>query len=214
VLERAVAQLGPLRRTHYVAIAVITMTITAWIGVGGRRVDLAVIALLGAVMLFATKVLTWQRAERHVYWNIVLMYGGAIALGASLDKTGAARWLLDHALGGVTLSPFMTITAAALGALILSEVMSNAAAVAVVLPLAFTLAAGSGASPVALALAVSFGAGLDFIFPMSSAPNTIIFHSGYLRTSDFIRVGAVMTLVSVIILLAVVRFWWPLIGLT
>ena len=91
--------------------------------------------------------------------------------------------------------------------------MSNAAALAVVLPLAFTLAAQSGASPVALVLAVSFGAGLDFMFPMSTAPNTIIFASGYLKTSDFLKAGLLMTAASILILIAVVMWWWPLIGL-
>ena len=213
VIERAVENLGPMRRPQYHALAIISLTIAAWVSVGGRRVDLAVIALLGAVALFVFKVLTWERAERHVYWNIVLMYGGAIALGSALDKTGAARWLLQGVLDGYQPSAMATIIGAAVLALLLSEVMSNAAALAVVLPLAFTLAAQSGASPVALVLAVSFGAGLDFVFPMSTAPNTIIFASGYLKTSDFLKAGLLMTAASILILIAVVMWWWPLIGL-
>jgi sodium-dependent dicarboxylate transporter 2/3/5 len=214
VLERAVAGLGPMQRRQYLALAVIALTIAAWVLVGGRRVDLAVIALSGAVLLFVLKVLTWEKAERHVYWNIVLMYGGAIALGSALDKTGAASWVLHQALGDTVFSPFLTIVGAAVLALLLSEVMSNAAALAVVIPLAFTMAAASGASPTALVLAVSFGAGLDFIFPMSTAPNTIIFSSGYFRTADFVKAGLLMTVASVALLVALVKWWWPLIGLT
>jgi solute carrier family 13 (sodium-dependent dicarboxylate transporter), member 2/3/5 len=187
--------------------------VAAWVAVGGRHVDLAVIALLGATALFVFRVLTWEKAERHIYWNIILMYGGAIALGAALDRTGAARWLLAGLLDGVHLTPYLTIVGTAILALLLSEVMSNAAALAVILPLAFTLANQSGASPVALVLATSFGAGLDFIFPMSTAPNTIIFASGFLRTSDFVKAGTLMTATSIAILLFVVRFWWPLLGL-
>lgn len=213
VIERAVENLGPMRRPQYVALAIISLTILAWVSVGGRRVDLAVIALLGAVALFVFKVLTWEKAERHVYWNIVLMYGGAIALGSALDRTGAAKWLLEGVLDGYQPSALMTLIGAAVLALILSEVMSNAAALAVVLPLAFTLANQSGASPVALVLAVSFGAGLDFMFPMSTAPNTIIFASGYLQTKDFLKAGLLMTVASILILVAVVKWWWPIIGL-
>lgn len=213
VLERAVTDLGPMRRPQYVAMTIILLTVAAWVSVGGRYVDLAVIALLGAVALFITRVLTWEKAERHVYWNIVLMYGGAIALGVALDRTEAARWLLHGAIGDYVPSPFLMIIGAAAVALLLSEVMSNAAALAVVLPLAFSLAAAAGASPVAVVLAVSFGAGLDFMFPMSTAPNTIIFASGYLKTSDFLKAGLLMTVVSILILVAVVRFWWPVLGL-
>lgn len=213
VIERAVENLGPMQRPQYMAMTIISLTIAAWVSVGGRRVDLAVIALLGAVTLFVFKVLTWEKAERYVYWNIVLMYGGAIALGSALDKTGAAKWLLQGVLGGYQPTAYLTIVGSAILALLLSEVMSNAAALAVVLPLAFTLAQTSGASPVALVLAVSFGAGLDFMFPMSTAPNTIIFASGYLKTSDFLKAGLLMTVSSILILIAVVRWWWPLIGL-
>jgi len=141
------------------------------------------------------------------------MYGGAIALGAALERTGATRFVLEKVIGGGNPSPFVAITGVAILALLLSEVMSNAAALAVVMPIAFTLVHQTGISPVAITLAASFGSGLDFIFPISTAPNTIIFASGYLRTSDFVKAGLLMTIASMLILALVVRYWWPLIGL-
>ncbi|MGH7713322.1 MAG: SLC13 family permease [Gemmatimonadaceae bacterium] len=213
VLEREVAKLGKVTRSHWLTLAIVLATIGAWILVGGRQIDLAVIALLGAVTLFACDVLRWEHAERHIHWNIVLMYGGAIALGVLIDRSGAAKWLLDATLGEATISPYVALVGAAVVALILSEVMSNAAAVAAVLPLAFTLGERVGASPVAICLATSFGAGLDFMFPISTAPNTIVFSSGYLRTRDFIKAGWIMTIGSILILFVVIRFWWPIIGL-
>lgn len=213
VLEHEVAKLGKLTRNHWLTLAILVLTIGAWILVGGRQIDLAVIALLGAVLLFAAGVLTWETAERHIHWNIVLMYGGAIALGVLIDRSGAAKWLLDATLGDTHISPFLAVVGAGVVALLLSEVMSNAAAVAAVLPLAFTLGDRVGASPVAICLATSLGAGLDFMFPISTAPNTIVFASGYLRTRDFIKAGSIMTIGSILILIVVIRYWWPLIGL-
>ena len=91
--------------------------------------------------------------------------------------------------------------------------MSNAAAVAVMLPLALSLGNTLGASPVALTLAVSIGAGLDFALPFSSAPNTIVFASGYLRMIDVVKAGSIMTIASIAIVLLVAWLWWPIIGL-
>jgi len=91
--------------------------------------------------------------------------------------------------------------------------MSNVAAVAVMLPLAFSLGNQLGASPMALTLAASIGAGLDFALPFSSAPNTIVFASGYLKMTDVVKAGGVMTLLSVLIVVVVVWLWWPVIGL-
>lgn len=213
VLEQEVGKLGPLTRDHWLTVTILLLTIGAWILFGGRQIDLAVIALLGAVLLFAAGVLKWEAAERHIHWNIVLMYGGAIALGVLIDRSGAAKWLLDATLGDTHISPFLAVVGAGVVALILSEVMSNAAAVAAVLPLAFTLGDRVGASPIAICLATSLGAGLDFMFPISTAPNTIVFASGYLRTRDFIKAGSIMTIGCILILIVVIRYWWPFIGL-
>jgi sodium-dependent dicarboxylate transporter 2/3/5 len=212
VLEEAVKEMGPIGRRQWTVASIVSLTIAAWI-ILGDRVDLAVIALLGSTALFAAKCISWEEAERRIYWNIVLMYGGAIALGIVIDRTGAARWLVDTILPGATISPTVAVVAVGMATLILSEFMSNVAAVAVMLPLAFNMASQLGASPIALTLATSIGAGLDFALPFSSAPNTIVFSSGYLRMIDVVKAGGAMTIVSVVLLVLLVGVWWPLLGL-
>jgi sodium-dependent dicarboxylate transporter 2/3/5 len=212
LLEDAVSEMGPPGRRQWVVATIVTLTIAAWVFLG-QRADLAVIALLGSAALFATGAITWEQAERRIYWNIVLMYGGAIALGIAIDRTGAARWLVDLLLGDATVSPGLAVALVAVAALGLSEFMSNAAAVAVMLPLAFSLGSQLGASPLALTLATSIGAGLDFALPFSSAPNTIAFSSGYLRMIDVVKAGGLMTVVSVLLVVLLVLVWWPLLGI-
>jgi sodium-dependent dicarboxylate transporter 2/3/5 len=212
VLEDAVKEMGAIGRRQWTVAAIVTLTIAAWI-ILGSRVDLAVIALLGSVALFATRCIGWEEAERRIYWNIVLMYGGAIALGIVIDRTGAAKWLVDIVLGDTSISPMVAVAAVAMGTLVLSEFMSNVAAVAVMLPLAFNMATQLGASPVALTLATSIGAGLDYALPFSSAPNTIVFSSGYLRMLDVVKAGGAMTIVSVLLIVLLVWIWWPLVGI-
>jgi sodium-dependent dicarboxylate transporter 2/3/5 len=212
VLEDSVAQLGPMGTRQWKTAIIVALTVAAWVWYGAR-VDLAVIALLGAVALFAAGVLKWEQAEGQIYWNIVLMYGGAIALGVVIDQTGAARWLITSVMGEVTVSPWLAVAGVATASLLLSEFMSNAAAVAVILPLAFSLGDQLGASPVALVLATTTGAGLDFALPFSSAPNTIAFASGYLRMTDVVKAGAIMTITSLLILLLVALLWWPYLGI-
>lgn len=212
LLERSVREMGPASRRQWRVGAIVALTVAAWVLLGDR-VDLAVIALLGAVALFATRSLTWEEAEGRIYWNIVLMYGGAITLGVALDSTGAARWVAERYLGDLSLSPLLTVAGVVVATLLLSEFMSNAAAVAVMLPLAFSLGERLGVSPIALTLATSIGAGLDFALPFSSAPNTIVFASGYLRMTDVIKAGGMMTIASVAIVVLIAWFWWPLIGL-
>ena len=212
VLESQVRAMGPLGRRQWTVGIVVGLTIAAWVTLGGR-IDLAVIALLGSVALFATRAIDWAQIEPRIYWNIVLMYGGAIALGIVIDRTGAAHWLVEMALGSRAIPATVAVVAVALAALLLSEFMSNVAAVAVMLPLAFSIGTQLGASPLALTLATSMGAGLDFALPFSSAPNTIVFSSGYLRMWDVVKAGGVMTVVSILLVVMLVWVWWPLLGL-
>lgn len=212
MLEKTVEEMGPLQPRQWKVGVIVMATIFAWVFLGDR-VDLAIIALLGATALFISGAITWESAERRIYWNIVLMYGGAIALGIVIDKTGAARWLVERYVGGMTFPPFLAVALVLAGSLLLSEFMSNAAAVAVMLPLAFTLGRTLGISPVALTLSTSIGAGLDFALPFSSAPNTIVFASGYLRMMDVVKAGALMTIASIAVVLVVARIWWPFLGI-
>ncbi|MBC7894857.1 MAG: DASS family sodium-coupled anion symporter [Cytophagaceae bacterium] len=212
MLERSVLEMGKADRRQWSVGLIVLLTIAAWVLIGDR-VDLAIISLLGAVLLFVFRTMTWAEAERRIFWNIVLMYGGAIALGVAIDKTGGAAWLVERYMAGVSIPPLLAIGLVVVGTLLLSEFMSNAAAVAVMLPLAFSLGSRLGASPVSLTLATSIGAGLDFALPFSSAPNTIVFASGYLRMMDVVKAGGLMTIASIIIVLVVAWLWWPLIGL-
>jgi sodium-dependent dicarboxylate transporter 2/3/5 len=212
-LDEAVARLGRIGRTQATAAAIMAATVLGWVFLGGRRVDLAVLALLGAAAMFAARVLEWEDLEGYVHWNVVLMYGGAIALGVALDRSGVARWLTGAVVGDVRVPPYLAVVGLGVATLVLSEFMSNAAAVAVMLPLGFSLGGPLGVAPEALVLAASVGAGLAFTLPVSSAPNTIAFASGYVGMADFARVGTAMTAISVLILLLVARVWWPLIGL-
>lgn len=212
LLERTVEDMGKADRRQWTVGLIALLTISAWVLIGDR-VDLAIISLLGAALLFVFRTWTWEQAERRIFWNIVLMYGGAIALGVAIDHSGAARWVVERYMAGTSIPPLLAIGMVVLGTLLLSEFMSNAAAVAVMLPLAFSLGSRLGASPVSLTLATSIGAGLDFALPFSSAPNTIVFASGYLKMMDVVKAGGLMTVASVLIVLLVAWLWWPVIGL-
>jgi sodium-dependent dicarboxylate transporter 2/3/5 len=141
------------------------------------------------------------------------MYGGAIAVGVAIDRSGAATWLLEGFVRDIHPPVIVAVAGLAVLAVGLSEFMSNAAAVAVLLPLAFALAVPLGASPQAVVLTTSFAAGLAFTLPISSAPNTIAYASGYVSMRDMFVVGSIMTCAQLLLLLLLAWLYWPRIGL-
>jgi len=212
-LDRKARELGPLSVREKGVAVIMVATIIAWIVAGGA-VELASIAILAAVSLFAFGLIDWRSVEEYVNWGVILMYGGAIAIAAALHETGGAGWIADVAMSGVGgLSSFWMLMVFAVVAAFLTEAISNVAAVAVLLPICFGVAEGTGVPPVAVVFAVAVPAGLAFALPMGTPPNAIAYSAGYFRLRDSILAGSLLKILALVVLLLVVRFYWPLLGI-
>lgn len=210
-LAREARALGRVKLGEKVVAAVAVATVAAWIG-WGERVGLATIGLAAAGLLFLLRLLTWQEAERAVRWGVVVLYGGAIALGSALHDTGAALWVARTTLGGAQASPGGLLGGLALASLVLTEAISNAAVVALLLPLGLSLGAEAGLDPGLVTLAVAVPSGFSFALPMGTPATAIAFSSGRLRLRDLALPGIALNLVALALVLAALRYWWPAVG--
>jgi di/tricarboxylate transporter len=100
----------------------------------------------------------------------------------------------------------------AIGTLLLTECVSNAAAVAIMLPVALPFGVAVGLDPITIALAVGIVSGFAFMLPMGTPPNAMIFSTGYVQFRSMLRYGSRLSLSALIVFLAVVWLWWPVIG--
>ncbi len=212
LIERKVRELGSMSGREKKVLVVMLCTIFAWILLG-EKVGLAPIAILGSSTLFVIGAMTWNDVEKYVNWGVILMYGGAIALAAALQLTGAARWMVTSVLGSLPLDPFTLIAFVAVVSMILTEAMSNAAVVALVLPIAFELGdTVPGVTPLVMVFAVALPAGLAFSLPIGTPPNAIAYSARYHRLRDSVRVGVIMNLTALTTFLLVAKYYWKWIG--
>ena len=93
-------------------------------------------------------------------------------------------------------------------AMMLTEGISNSAAVAILLPIGYSLCATIGIDPVTMTLAVTIPAGLTFLLPVSSPPNAISYSAGHYSMREVIQIGWPMTVSAYIVILLVVMGWW------
>jgi sodium-dependent dicarboxylate transporter 2/3/5 len=213
--ERAIEE--RLQRTGRVTLqeatiaVVMIVTVLCWI-VLGEEFGLANIALAAVAVLFAFDVVRWRDVEGYVNWGLILMYGGAIALGAALNRTGAAAWLSQSTLAEWAIGPGSVALLVSLAAIIFTEVMSNAAAVAILMPVSIAVAQQLGLDPRAIAPLVAVPAGMGLMLPIGTPANAIAFSSGYLRIQDMVIPGLVMDLIALVIFNLLVRYYWPLLG--
>lgn len=212
-LSRKRLEAGRMSYNEMIVAVIMVATILAWVFLG-KKLGLAAIATLAVAALFACRVVTWQVIEEYVNWGVILMYGGAIAIASALEKTGAAEWLAGKGLAELSNSPFMVITVISLISLLLTECISNAAVIAILLPIGISLAKSMGIDPRVMTLAVTLPAGLAYCLPMGTPANAIVYSSGFLSSREMIKYGAIIMAISWLLFLISARFIWPFLGFT
>ncbi|MDP2689075.1 MAG: DASS family sodium-coupled anion symporter [Deltaproteobacteria bacterium] len=212
VLARRLKNLGKITYSEYAVGTVLGLTVLAWIFFG-RDFGLATVALVSVVVLFVFRLVRWKDIEEYVNWGIILMYGGAIILGTALDRSGAASWLVGSVVGKWAASPWVVFAIFSLLAILFTEAMSNAAVIAVLLPVSIGMAGRFSMDPSMLTYAIAVPAGLAFMLPMSTPANAIAISSNFVTVKDMVRGGVIMTVIALVVFNLVAAFWWPLIGL-
>lgn len=215
-IEREVGEKGVMTRKEWMAAGIFLATLVMWITVSGQ-IGLGIVALIGASLYLIFKLATWDDYDKGVDWGVVLLYAGAISLGLVMKNTGAARWLAENFL--TILAPFGVNAglplAAAVSVLVMgvSNTMSNGAAVAVTGPITLNMAAISGTSLFMIGFATSISSTFAYLLVVGSPPNAIVYASGYVRASDFIRAGGLLTIASIALLLVMAMTWWRILGI-
>jgi len=186
-------------------LAIFALTVTLWMfsapvgeAVGISKDFDAIIAVGAAVLLLATGTITWQDAERDVDWGVLLLFGGGLCLGAVLKASGTSEWLAAGVVGEVAdMNRIVVLLALATFIVLLSELASNTAATALLLPLLLPMAPALGMETGELAAFVALTASCGFMLPVATPPNAIVFGSGLVPQRDMIRTGFWLDLVCI-----------------
>jgi len=209
-IENQVAQMGKMSINEMIVLSILILTIVLWIFFSSPRyLGLAVIALLGSILLFFTRSITWEDVEKRVPWGIILMYGGAITLGIGIQKTGAGGWiahLLFNLVGG---NYYLALFVLIVSTILLTNVMSNIGAVAILLPIGLGVAAETpGISPVFASMTIALTGGLAFMLVIATPGNAIAYSSGYFSTRDLLKAGFIVNIICIAIVFSVAVFYW------
>lgn len=210
-LDERVTALGPMRRAEWWTLGILGAMVVAMVAAGPAW--LSVVAILTSCLLFALRILRWEDAQRDVNWGVVFLYGGAIAVGSAVYHTGGAAWLVDHALLADGPGPWTVIWGTSLLTSGLTEVMSNSAVMAVVLPVTLTMSGPVGLAADSLPWVVSLSAGFAFIFPTSTPALAMVFGTGYVQVGNTLGPGLVLNVVCTIALVLFAWLLWPLVGI-
>ena len=175
------------------------------------------IAIGAGILLFAvpandpitkqkTTLLNWDTAKK-MPWDILLLFGGGLALSKSITSTGLDQWVGSQ-LSILSNMPIWTLVfMSAIIICVLTELASNTAITAAFLPILYGLAIAIHAPACHLLLPTVFAASCAFMLPVATPPNAIVFGSGHLHINDMMKAGWILNIVcALIISIAVLLF--------
>ncbi|MEJ2598264.1 MAG: SLC13 family permease [Anaerolineales bacterium] len=156
--------------------------------------DIAIAMVIGAVGMVLTRCLTMDEAYESIDWRTVFLVAGMLPLGTAMETTGTARYIADlllNAIGGY--GPMAALAGMYLLAALVTQPMSNAAAMVLVVPIALDTALSLGANHLTFTLAVVIGAATSFLTPVGHKANVLVFGPGGYKFFDYARVGLLLT---------------------
>ncbi|MFH1571684.1 MAG: DASS family sodium-coupled anion symporter [Gemmatimonadota bacterium] len=217
----AAARLGPMSRGEWITLAAFGLAAGAWIGrpllcrleVAGTRPLAGLtdpgIAVLAALALFAVPVdcrrrvfaMDWETAV-HLPWGILILFGGGLSLAAAVEANGVGDWI-GNQVGGLRGLPPLLLVALVTGLMIfLTELTSNTASTATLVPIFAALAPGLGLDPLLVVVPTAVAASCAFMLPVATPPNAIVYGSGYVTIPQMCRAGLWLNLIGIVLITA------------
>jgi sodium-dependent dicarboxylate transporter 2/3/5 len=234
-ISRQLAELGPMKRGEALTLAVFLATAACWVlkdllvdrfGLstprpdGGRTAWLTDggIAIAGALTLFLIPVdarkqvfvLDWKNAARLPF-GVLLLFGGGLSLASAISATKIDA-ALGQALHGFGLRhELLLMIIVTVACVWISELVSNTALTAAMLPVLGSAAAAMGVPPLLLLLPATLGASLAFMMPAGTPPNAIAFSSGYFRIGHMAKAGFWLNWISIALIVVTVWLIGPMV---
>lgn len=220
-IDRLKKNLGPMSYEEKMVGVVFGLAAFCWISrtyllqpiIPG--IDDTIIAIFFAIVLFLIPsknqkgvLIRWEEAVQ-IPWGIIILFGGGMALAKAFDSSGLALWLGNQMtlLQGVSLLLLILLLVTVVN--FLTEITSNLATTAMLMPVLAPMALKVDVHPFALMVGAAVAASCAFMLPVATPPNAVVFGSGYLRIPDMVQKGIWMNLISILIVTLMVYFAIP-----
>ena len=179
--------------------------------VGSGVMHVAVAGPLGAFLIVASGILSPGQAREAVDWNVIIVIGSALGLGQAMDASGAAR-MLGEGIVELTapLGPYGLLAGVILATALLTNIVTNNGAVALMFPIVLSVTESQQLAPRAFMVSITLTASLAFLTPIGYQTNLMVYGPGNYRFLDFARVGGLLQVLVWIVTLIAAPLVWPM----
>ena len=207
-LKVKVAKTGAMTGNQIMAIGIFFLVFLGWVFLS-PYLGLGIVALIGVFLYLSFGLIEWQDINRNTNWGVILLFGAAISLGVQMKQTGAAEWVATQSINGMSMLVndlgFMQWFISVFLTGILTNFLSNAATVAVLGPVVLDM----GGNPIILGISASIASSFAYLTIVASPTCMIIHSSGLVKSSDYLKAGWKLFVISIVILFLISNLYWP-----
>ncbi|WP_120944188.1 SLC13 family permease [Helicobacter labacensis] len=218
VIAEELQKLGPMRGAEIWVASLFVLACLSWIFLGSilhsmgikiANLD-SIIAMGVATLLFIiptqqTRLIDWETMKK-LPWDVLLLFGGGLALSAQFSKSGLSLWI-GHQVAHLSHLPLLLLIVLVTTLVIfLTEITSNTATAAAFLPVIGGVALGLGyehSQALFFTIPVALAATCAFMLPVATPPNAIAYGSGYVRIQEMIKAGLWLNLLGIVLISAI-----------
>ena len=215
LIQSELAKLGRMSTGEWLVLGVFLLAALSWIfiplisdaiGIDPFISD-AGIAIAAGLILFlfpaganrGVKLLDWKSAK-ELPWDVLLLFGGGLALSSMFSKSGLTKSIGELAAGMSGIPMILIIAILALAILFLTELTSNTATAATFVPVAAGIAMGMGVDPLLFCAPVALAATCAFMLPVATPPNAVAYGSGYVTIAQMVKGGFWLNMIGVVLI--------------
>ena len=203
----------PLTAIEIKTLAVLAGTLALWLTDRFHHLSPAIPALIGAAVLLLPRigVLSWKTFEGKLSWGIILSIGAALSLAAAMTKSGAAAFVsqavVPH-LANLADQPTLLVIGLILAVALIHLAITNlAACIALLIPVAATIAERAALNPIVCGLIVTIVVDAVILYPIQTATNLLAYETGYYGAADVRRLGIGMLVLTTVVILLTIPYW-------
>jgi di/tricarboxylate transporter len=172
-------------------------------------------ALVGALVLLWSGILSPREAYESIDWQVLLMLYGLLGLGMAMQGTGTAEWLAKQLVSGAEsffsaeMMPYAMLWLVFLFTILLTEVLSNNATAVMMVPIVVRLAEELGVDSRPFIMGITVAASAAFALPMGYQTHMMVYGPGGYRFSDYVRMGIPLNLICLLVACPIIPLIWP-----
>lgn len=196
---------------HERALLAIGLLLAMVVVVSAGWISMLLAGLLTAGALLITGCISLERVRRCISWDVLIAIAASLGLGAALSKTGAAQMIAESLTAVAQGQPLLSLVLVYVATVVVTEVVTNNAAAALMFPFAMKTAETLGVSYMPFVIAVMIAASSSFATPISYQTNLMVFGPGGYRFRDFLKVGLPLDVLIALVALALIPLFFPLV---